>query len=195
MEGSHFLRSATSPLIAVSCSPQSKKVAEKNRIPDFCQFLRPFGERISSLTTQDVNGFPVNLNPCFLRFQMLDKCDPISFDFKQIIQLEAEKLPVLKTKAQVEEWRENAVLEHLTPHYHLYRALLSKYLGASEHETFNHPVSRLIVVSTSDNDPVGLVKNMIAAPLPGVFSKGYIDPVMPIFILLVHDPEEALQIE
>jgi trafficking protein particle complex subunit 8 len=195
MEGSQFLRSATAPLIAVSCSSQTKTIAEKNQIPDFCQFLRPFGERISSLTTQDVNGFPVVLNPCFLRFQMLDKCDPISFDFKQIIQLEGDKLPVLKTKTQVEEWRENAVPEHLTPWYHLYRALLSKYLGASEHETFNHPVARLLVVSSSDSDAVGIVKNMLAAPLPAIFSKGYIDPAMPIFILLVHDPEEALQIE
>ena len=54
-----------------------------------------------------------------------------------------DPLPVLKSKREVDEWRDNAVFEHLTPWYHHYRTVISKYIGISEHETFNHPVASM----------------------------------------------------
>ena len=63
-------------------------------------------------------------------------------DFKSIVQDYRDPLPVLKSKKEVEEWREDVVFEHLTPWFHHYRAVVSKYIGISEHETFNHPVAR-----------------------------------------------------
>ncbi|KAJ3344553.1 Trafficking protein particle complex 8, partial [Kappamyces sp. JEL0680] len=95
-----------------------------------------------------------------------------SLDLRAWVQTHSEGLPELKTKAQVEEWRENAVFEHLTPWFHQYRAVLGKYLGASEHETFSHPIGHLLCISTSDPDPMATVKALAAKPLPPVFSKG-----------------------
>ena len=115
-------------------------------------------------------------------------------DFKELVQDYQDPLPDLKTRKQVEEWRENIVFEHLTPWFHHYRAVVSKYIGVSEHETFNHPVARmsylsivykslanfqsliplgLLVVSTADPDPVAVVKTLLAQPPPPAFSKGY----------------------
>ena len=56
-----------------------------------------------------------------------------------------QKLPVLKSKEEVETWRESVAFDDLTPWYQQYRAVVTKYLGVSEHETFNHPVARMNV--------------------------------------------------
>lgn len=71
------------------------------------------------------------------------RLEHVALDFKELVQDYQDPLPDLKTRSQVEEWRENVIFEHLTPWFHHYRAVVSKYIGASEHETFNHPVASM----------------------------------------------------
>ncbi|KAJ2997083.1 hypothetical protein HDV02_005897 [Globomyces sp. JEL0801] len=200
MEGKDFLLQVTAPVVGIMSCSRMNKIMDKNYIPDVVEFMRPFGLRINTVTTQDVNGANIDLNPCFLRFVDYRKLDPIpeqslNTAINQAIPQFSQasyKLPELRTRAQVETYRQDAVFEHLTPWYHQYRALISNYMGVSEHETFNHPVACLFVISTADPNPFQTLKDMLveSTSIP-ILKKGYLDPNILKLCLLVNDPEEA----
>lgn len=148
MEGKDFVLYATAPLIGILECPRIAKIIQKNNIDSFSDFIRPFGERIGKIETQDALGNNVQIDPCYLRFGDINKLDPIDWSKMQSILTnvladydDSFKLPILKSKNEVEEYREEAVFEHMTPWFHQYRAIVTKYLGSSEHETINHPVT------------------------------------------------------
>ncbi|KAJ1345343.1 hypothetical protein BSLG_000856 [Batrachochytrium salamandrivorans] len=106
------------------------------------------------------------------------------------------KLPCLRTVQEAQQYRESVQLESITPWFQQYLRIISKHMGVSEHETFNHPVACLVVVSTSDPDPVATAKGLLSdANLPPILKKPYMDPYIQRLYLLVHDPEEAPNID
>lgn len=105
-------------------------------------------------------------------------------------------LPSPKTIEHVYTYRDQKDLNHLTPWYHNYQHLSCKFLGASEHETLNHPVACIIAVSTADSDPVTLAKTLaVESNLPKIFKRGFMDPNMLKIYLLVHSALDSLQLE
>lgn len=109
----------------------------------------------------------------FLRFATFEEIqDKMTIDLSSQ-SIFFSKLPCLRRGKEVEEWRESAAIEHLTPWFLSYRAYVTKYLLGSEHETFSHPVARLLVLSSAEADPIGTLKSMAAEPLPSIYSKGY----------------------
>ncbi|KAJ3268861.1 hypothetical protein HDV01_002147 [Terramyces sp. JEL0728] len=170
MEGRDFILQATAPLIGILACPRVKKVAEKNQIPDFVEFLRPFGLRINNITTQDVHGNKLTLDPAYTRF--VDWNDLEAQDYNKLSEVMVKhiseykqvdrELPILKTKNEVEKYREEG----------------------------------LIVLSSADPEPLQTLKNLTAeANLPRIFKKGYMDPNVLKLCLVIHDPEESINLE
>ncbi|KAL5034933.1 hypothetical protein RTP6_002703 [Batrachochytrium dendrobatidis] len=106
------------------------------------------------------------------------------------------KLPCLRSIDEVHRYRESVQLESITPWFQHYLRLISLYMGISEHETFNHPVACLVVVSTSDPDPVATARDLLTeSNIPHALRKPYMDPYIQRLYLLIHDPEEAPNVD
>ncbi|RUP46788.1 ER-golgi trafficking TRAPP I complex 85 kDa subunit-domain-containing protein [Jimgerdemannia flammicorona] len=81
-----------------------------------------------------------------------------------------------------------ANLDDLTPWYSEFRRLLFTFAGASEHETFDHPVAIIIAVSSANPDPINTLLRPYdpASPAP-IFDKGFMDPNVLKYYVLIHD--------
>jgi hypothetical protein len=118
MEGKDFVFFSTSPLVGVVESPKVATLMQKNNLSCFVDLIRPFGERLGGIATQDAMGNAVQIDPCFLRFCDINKLDSISQD--QFIQTMMSKvmpdygldngLPALKNKAEVQKYREKGIV-------------------------------------------------------------------------------------
>jgi hypothetical protein len=117
MEGKDFVLNKLSPLVGVIESPKVAALMAKNNLTNFVDFIRPFGERLGGIVTQDALGSTVQVDPCFLRFCDIDKLDPINQDtFYQTIMTKVMPdynlencLPVLKNKVEVQKYREQGI--------------------------------------------------------------------------------------
>ncbi|KAJ3312147.1 Trafficking protein particle complex 8 [Boothiomyces sp. JEL0838] len=177
MEGRDFILQATAPLVGILACPRVKKIAEKNQIPDIVEFFRPFGLRINKstfefilVTTQDVHGNKITLDPAYIRFADWNDLDAPDFNKLSEIMLNHiseykqvdRELPVLKTKNEVEKYREEG----------------------------------LIVLSSADPDPMQTIKSLTSeSNLPKIFKKGYMDPNVVKMCLIIHDPEDSVNLD
>jgi len=87
-----------------------------------------------------------------------------------------------------------AVNHHLAPPgrvfpwYSRYRDLLLSVGGASDHETFDHPVASIIAISSLSPDPINEIHQLNNMSTPAVvFDKAYIDPTILKYYVLIHD--------
>nr|KAJ3420223.1 Trafficking protein particle complex 8 [Polyrhizophydium stewartii] len=207
MEGREFLALATSPLVAVAADTATvPAILAKCGVPDAVQFLRPFGLRhCANVVAQDVHGSSISLDPCFVRFADIHALDAVapsallSTLATEVVSKYASlshQLPALRTAQEVEKFRQSVNIETLTPWFQFYIHLLSKYMGMSEHETFNHPVACLVVVSTSDPDPVSTAKALLNdSNLPPSLKRPFVDPYIQRLYLLIHDAEEVPHVD
>ncbi|KAI8920698.1 ER-golgi trafficking TRAPP I complex 85 kDa subunit-domain-containing protein [Entophlyctis helioformis] len=202
-EGRDFLARVASPLVAVVADPlRVPALLAKSNVPDMALFLRPFGFRHhSGVTVTDMHGATAALDPCYIRFveaHAAESPDPALFqsvlaaDVMARYNAAAHVLPALRTIADVESFRETAGFEAMTPWFSHYRNLVALHTGASEHDTFNHPVACLVVVSTSDPSVVATAQSLLSeSNLPSILMRPYMDPSVLRLYLLLHDPEEA----
>ncbi|KAG5459337.1 MAG: hypothetical protein BJ554DRAFT_271, partial [Olpidium bornovanus] len=71
-----FVLRALSPRIAVVSSPDADVLCQENGLTNFCELLRPFGDRIDGkVTARDNQGLPLTLEPLFVRFVELSKLE------------------------------------------------------------------------------------------------------------------------
>ncbi|KAK9072718.1 hypothetical protein SSX86_009153 [Deinandra increscens subsp. villosa] len=65
---------------------------------------------------------------------------------------------------------------------------LVRSVSFSDHEAFDHPVACLLVVSSSDEDPINKFVDLFNTnQLPPLLSDGAMDPKIPKYFILVHD--------
>ncbi|KAI8381466.1 ER-golgi trafficking TRAPP I complex 85 kDa subunit-domain-containing protein [Radiomyces spectabilis] len=80
----------------------------------------------------------------------------------------------------------------VTPWYADFRRLILSYRGIAEHETFDHPVATLIVISSANPDPMGTIMQLYNPNIPSfTVDKPYVDPNILRFYLLLHDPHKT----
>ncbi|KAJ3290282.1 hypothetical protein HK104_006882 [Borealophlyctis nickersoniae] len=200
-EGKEFVWRVLSPLVAVAASPDVDELAKLNNLPSFADLLAPFGERMDGkVGIIDSQGHSTTLDHFTVRFtnaNHLDRFDigivnKVVSDCMRRHDMAKKKLPTVKSKQDVEEVYGEVNMDSLTPWYTDYRNYLCKYTGASEHDTFNHPVSWLVVVSTANPDPVATAQSLSAENnLPAIFDRGYMDPNISKHYLLLHDEQTA----
>uniref|UniRef100_A0A0E0KJW9 Trafficking protein particle complex subunit 8 n=1 Tax=Oryza punctata TaxID=4537 RepID=A0A0E0KJW9_ORYPU len=73
------------------------------------------------------------------------------------------------------------------------RALM-RTLSFSEHETFDHPVACLLVVSSKDNEPISKFVDLFNTnQLPSLLNEGIMDPQILKHYLILHDQQDGPQ--
>ncbi|KAI9015852.1 ER-golgi trafficking TRAPP I complex 85 kDa subunit-domain-containing protein [Phycomyces nitens] len=64
--------------------------------------------------------------------------------------------------------------------------------GITEHETFDHPVAVLIVISSANPDPMSTIMQLYNPNVPSfTIDKPYVDPNILRFYVLLHDPQQT----
>ncbi|KAJ3220266.1 Trafficking protein particle complex 8 [Dinochytrium kinnereticum] len=124
----------------------------------------------------------------------------IGTDLRRVL-LETMKnaTPLNKMEEFCEESMKGVGIEELTPWYTDYRNYICKYVGAMEHETFDHPVACLLVASTANVDPIEALSKLYPDDLskvPAVFQKGLMDAQISLkHYLLIHDTSKSGNVE
>ncbi|KAI8855195.1 ER-golgi trafficking TRAPP I complex 85 kDa subunit-domain-containing protein [Chytridium lagenaria] len=191
--GKGFVVNCLSPCVAVLTSDDVGDVVSANGLNSAVEFFTPFGFRIEGkVHVRDGQGQSSSVDNFALRFADFNALEGIETDDLRRVLLEAMKESTPKQKLLFdEESLREASIEELSPWFTEYRNYVCKYIGATEHETFNHPVACLLISSTANPDPVEALSRLYPeepASLPQAFQKGIIDAQIPLkHYLLIHD--------
>ncbi|KAI9345284.1 ER-golgi trafficking TRAPP I complex 85 kDa subunit-domain-containing protein [Obelidium mucronatum] len=204
MSEPRFVHSVFAPLVAVVASDDADELAAANNAVSFAHLLQPFGHRIDGkVNVLDASGHSSNLDGFAIRFRGLRELQgpDLGAIRKVLVQAMAMKsLPAGDVVKPVEEASiKGGSLGTASPWYNVYRNYVCKFNGASEHETFNHPVACLVVVSTMCPDPIMKLNQLYPSSpdkLPPIFNSGYLDPQIPLkHYVLVHDASRAPNVD
>ncbi|KAF7724948.1 Trafficking protein particle complex 8 [Apophysomyces ossiformis] len=197
------LAKSLSPLIVVAASPDADEICQENHIPTFADFIRPFGENIEGrVSPRDWQGVPIPIDNFNVRFRHINKLDEpnhqavmgIIDDYVKIRGAEpsATEGPQIKTRADVGEEYLQTGLDDMMPWYADFKRIVYQIRGITEHETFDHPVAAMIVISSSNADPMGTIMQLYNPNVPSfTIDKPYIDPNILRFYVLLHDPHRT----
>ncbi|KAI9205332.1 ER-golgi trafficking TRAPP I complex 85 kDa subunit-domain-containing protein [Polychytrium aggregatum] len=199
--GRAFVSTALSPLVAVLTSEDVDPVLQQSNFSSFLQFIRPFGAFNSKVQVRDSSSQAVSVEGFKLRFNYLDALD--NFSSTVIGKVAVQQLrdhhrpltqpPPLATKSDARDIASSVTVEELTPWYSRYRTYVSAHGGISEHEAFNHPVACLIVVSSSNPDPIKTMSSLFdpGRPHQAFVERPYLDHNIPKHYLLVNDVQKT----
>ncbi|KAJ1554867.1 hypothetical protein HK405_003864 [Cladochytrium tenue] len=205
--GLDFVARCLAPLVAVVASPDAEDFATSRALPSFVDFLAPFGRRIEGkVHIRDSQGQSSSVDGFVLRFAnlaALEQYEPAAVKKVLVDSISSNfiggtDLDSTTSKDDLLQQFVRGSFSDLTPWYDEYRNYVCKYVGASEHETFNHPVAFLFVVSTAHPNPLAAFSSLVppSTPLPPIFERGFLDPDIPLkHYLLVHDRERAPDVD
>ncbi|CAG8460304.1 5163_t:CDS:10 [Ambispora gerdemannii] len=196
-----FITRVLSPRVAVVSSQDADMACRANNFSNFLELIRPFGERYEGrITARDSQGLPNPIEGFTFRFADLacleqpdnqiiakllsEKVKSYCGDPKQLNEVQH-----ISSKADLTERYLKASQDDITPWYAEYRRFFFKLTGVSEHETFEHPVACIIVVSSLNPDPLNQFAqlfddNILPAP---IYEKGFMDPNILKYYVLLHD--------
>ncbi|KAJ3221198.1 Trafficking protein particle complex 8 [Clydaea vesicula] len=197
-----YIQKCLSPLAAIIGSEDTRSLTSKNNLPDLAALFSPFGDPITSnVTLRDSKGQASVVDNFTLRFKGLNELD--IFDYQQLNSVLTEPLPPLlhgNLKVDLNLLKQSGVgieyedFERYTPWYTQYRDYFSLFDGPSEHETFNHPIACIFVVTTENPDPVSTFSLLSSqASLPKIFEKGFMDKNFLKHFLLIHEEKSQSQ--
>jgi hypothetical protein len=85
-----------------------------------------------------------------------------------------------------------APLDELTPWYANFKNTILSLRGITEHETFDHPVATMIVISSSNPDPVSTIMQLYNPNVPSfTIDKPYVDTNILRYYVVLHDPNRT----
>ncbi|CAO3630125.1 unnamed protein product [Cunninghamella blakesleeana] len=78
------------------------------------------------------------------------------------------------------------------PWYTNFKQLILSLRGITEHETFDHPVATMIVISSANPDPMGTIMQLYNPNVPSfTVDKPYVDTNILRYYVLIHDPQQT----
>ncbi|KAI8328146.1 ER-golgi trafficking TRAPP I complex 85 kDa subunit-domain-containing protein [Chlamydoabsidia padenii] len=78
------------------------------------------------------------------------------------------------------------------PWFTTYKDLILSLRGITEHETFDHPVAIMMVISSANPDPVGAIMQLYNPNVPSfTVDKPYVDTNVLRYYVLLHDPQQT----
>ncbi|RKP05344.1 hypothetical protein THASP1DRAFT_32816 [Thamnocephalis sphaerospora] len=197
------VRRALSPRIAVVSSSDVDDICQRGRLNSFADLLLPFGDQVEGkVTARDSAGLPHSLDNFTVRFTSLaDLEEPdaskvgwvtLNAARRKVRPASAEQtLPLIRGAGDVTPAYRGVPLEGLTPWYRDFRNLYLEYSGAMDHDSFNHPVACVIAVSSLQENAVEELAQLYESQSPALFDKGFADPKVLKFFVLVHDCQLA----
>ncbi|CAI0405938.1 unnamed protein product [Linum tenue] len=167
------------PVVMVLRTPSVEEACVKNGL-SFVEMLSPFFPlRTSSDQPYRLHKFKLRL------FYESDVRQPN-------IEVAKERLKQVITKAGEKENLECSKSELLPSWFEYLNKELIRTASFSEHETFDHPVGCLLVVSSKDEQPINRFIDLFNTnKLPSLLNDGAMDPKILKHYLLVHDNHDG----
>jgi hypothetical protein len=171
-----------------------------------------FTELISAFSVLENTSVPIrtvahhyNLREFRLRFQPASEVapPPLSVGEKHLAKSVTDNPPTGDLLDHVPIRDNNDVKHAVTkmncrsmPWYQTYRKELWKTMQCQEHDMFECPAACLLVVSSSNDDPIHCFHELSSLHyLPQVFQKGQFEPALNKFFILLHDNVEAASVD
>ncbi|TPX31316.1 hypothetical protein SmJEL517_g05349 [Synchytrium microbalum] len=166
-----LLHSVLSPLILVAASDTSHASVSSSNYASWSHLLAPFGLVHGKLQVRDAQANLTVLDDYMVRFmtpaefgQFTANPATVQYIANKALQLYTQPnihLPVIRNVKDVDSDYATVNTDDLTPWFAEYRETICKLIGVGEHETFNHPISCLVIVSAQDADPVQIANDLL----------------------------------
>ncbi|XP_066481458.1 trafficking protein particle complex subunit 8 isoform X3 [Tiliqua scincoides] len=150
-----FLQDSFAPLVAALCSEEAERITRRNQL-GFCELLRPFCRLTSEVHMRDPNNqlhiiknLKIAVNNIITQPPQLGAIRKLLSDVVTVSQ-PAEGLVANVITAGDYDLNISAT----TPWFEAYRESLLQSMPASDHEFLNHYVACMLVVSSSEPEPV-----------------------------------------
>ncbi|KAI8076416.1 ER-golgi trafficking TRAPP I complex 85 kDa subunit-domain-containing protein [Gilbertella persicaria] len=154
------------------------------------------------VTPRDWQGMPLPIDNFNIRFRPIDKLDePNHLAIMKLVQdnvkSEGDQVPQdlikeIRTRHDVTEDYLNTPLDELTPWYASFKNTILTQRGITEYETFDHPVATMIVISSTNPDPVSTIMQLYNPNVPSfTVDKPYVDTNILRYYIVLHDPNKT----
>lgn len=207
------------PTVIVRTTPAVENACQKNNL-SFIDMLRPYEVINKELYTRTVKEYESYAIRNFrIRFKMLDELsaeygkDADSAVLQQTEKIKKERAldnflqrvvsesyvpnnddPFVVPKVENEEKLQKQMKQgiNFTPWFDRYREEYLNSFYLSDHETWDHPVACVSVVSSDDPDPVRTSKELYSSERPPkLFSDRNVDPDVFRFYVMLHDAQNG----
>ncbi|KAL7316394.1 hypothetical protein PS15m_005491 [Mucor circinelloides] len=197
-----YIARTLGPLVAVAASEDAEELCRVNRIPSFADFIKPFGDMLEGrVTPRDWQGVPIPIDNFNIRFRPINKLEePNHQAVMNLVQENVKEkgeqfqglIEEIKTRGDVTEEYLNTPLDDLTPWYADFKNAMLSFRGITEYETFDHPVATMIVISSSNPDPVSTIMQLYNPNVPSfTVDKPYVDTNILRYYVVLHDPNRT----
>ncbi|CAL1372237.1 unnamed protein product [Linum trigynum] len=187
------------PVVMVLRTPSVEEACVKNGL-SFVEMLSPFCNFSNiDVPLRTSSDQPYRLHKFKLRlFYESDVRQPnievAKERLKQVITKAGEKenLELISDPPQVSNLLDSSKSELLPSWFEYLNKELIRTASFSEHETFDHPVGCLLVVSSKDEQPINrFIDHFNTNKLPSLLNDGAMDPKILKHYLLVHDNHDG----
>jgi len=189
------------PVVMVLSTPLAEATCRKNGL-SFVDMLSPFSlfKKID-VPVRTASEVPYRLQMFKIRMVYAsdvrkEDCEVADERIKPVVSEANEKaLPdLLSDPPQVEDVLGKPEAELCPLWIKKFNRELMRTLSFSEHETFDHPVACLLVVSSMDKEPVNKFVDLFNTnQLPSLLNEGIMDPQILKHYLVLHDQQEGPQ--
>ncbi|CAA6663549.1 unnamed protein product [Spirodela intermedia] len=195
------------PVVMVLSTPLAEQACRKNGL-DFVQMLRPFCffENID-VPVRTASDQPYRLQEFILRLFYASDVRKHSSEVAENLlkQVVTDRSEIPFSKSQTDDLHYEGISagrkthldairinrhdsESVPPWFQTFNRELLHTLSFSEHETFDHPVACLLVVSTNDDQPISRFVDLFnMEQLPSLLKDGTMDSKILKHYLLLHD--------
>ncbi|KAI8641827.1 ER-golgi trafficking TRAPP I complex 85 kDa subunit-domain-containing protein [Parasitella parasitica] len=197
-----YIARTLGPLVAVAASEDAEELCRVNHIPSFADFIKPFGDMFEGrVTPRDWQGTPISIDNFNIRFRPIHKLEePDHQAVMNLVQDSVKEkgeryqglLEEIRTRNDVTEDYLSTPLDDLTPWYADFKNAVLSLRGITEYETFDHPVATMIVISSSNPDPVSTIMQLYNPNVPSfTIDKPYVDTNILRYYVVLHDPNRT----
>ncbi|ONM10029.1 Tetratricopeptide repeat (TPR)-like superfamily protein [Zea mays] len=189
------------PVVMVLSTPLAEAACRKNGL-SFVDMLSPFSlfKKID-VPVRTASEVPYRLQMFKIRMVYAsdvrkEDCEVADEKIKPVVSEANEKaLPdLLSDPPQAEDVLGKPEAELCPLWIKKFNRELMRTLSFSEHETFDHPVACLLVVSSMDKEPVNKFVDLFNTnQLPSLLNEGIMDPQILKHYLVLHDQQEGPQ--
>ncbi|XP_020095709.1 trafficking protein particle complex subunit 8 isoform X1 [Ananas comosus] len=187
------------PVVMVLTTPLVEDSCRKNGL-GFVDMLLPFSVfKKFDVPVRTVNDQPYRLQMFKLRMVYASDVRQPNYEaakehLKQVVHDSGEKAlsDLLSDPPQLETVLSNSESDLCPQWIQTFNKELIRTLSFSEHETFDHPVACLLVVSSKDEQPINKFVDIFNTnQLPSLLNDGLMDPKILKHYVLLHDNQDS----
>nr|XP_009397412.1 PREDICTED: trafficking protein particle complex subunit 8 isoform X1 [Musa acuminata subsp. malaccensis]XP_009397413.1 PREDICTED: trafficking protein particle complex subunit 8 isoform X1 [Musa acuminata subsp. malaccensis] len=194
-----LLQEEITPVIMVLSTPLVEDACQKNGL-NFIELLLPFSvfNKIN-VPVRTASDQPYRLQMFKLRLAYasdihLQNYEAAEEHLKKVVLDASQKTltDLISEPPQLENLLKNSESDLCPSWIETFNKELIRTLSFSEHETFDHPVACLLVVSSKDEQPINRFVDILNTnQLPSLLSDGVMDPKVLKHYLLLHDNQDG----